>query len=154
MKNIIRQKKIKKLEWLILFNLLLILNCGQINLLAYEKNFRKIEITNSVDSATVIMFIQLSNQNAFDIRTSAIVYDLFIDEMPCGHGTLNKTITIEAGQIKRISLPLWIPYSQLDKVSKSVLQNKLTSPKYELKGEIIITENDKEKKQKFVIRNY
>ena len=100
------------------------------------------------------MFIQLSNQNAFDIRTSAIVYDLFIDEMPCGHGTLNKTITIEAGQIKRISLPLWIPYSQLDKVSKSVLQNKLTSPKYELKGEIIITENDKEKKQKFVIRNY
>ena len=137
----------------IIFSVLLILSCGQINLLTYQKNFRKIEITNSVDSATVIMFIQLSNQKAFDIYTSSITYDLFIDEMPCGHGTLNEPIIIKPNEIKRISLPLWVPYNQLDKVSKSVLQNKLTSPTYKLTGELIIIENDKEKKQEFIITN-
>ena len=72
------QKK-RSAKLVILFSFILILGCGQLRLVDFEKTFKKIEITNLDDSSTLIMYIELSNKNSFDIALDSISYNLFID---------------------------------------------------------------------------
>ena len=146
------QKK-RSAKLVILFSFILILGCGQLRLVDFEKTFKKIEITNLDDSSTLIMYIELSNKNSFDIALDSISYNLFIDGRLCGTGVFKEHINLEAHKNKRISLPLWISYLGLDKVSKSVLQNKLTTPQYKLTGELLIEYDEEQISQKFVITN-
>jgi LEA14-like dessication related protein len=131
----------------------LITACQQTPLLELPENFRRMEITNSIDSSTLIMFIQIENPNPFNVEITTINYNLFIDERPANQGILNNPIPLAPHQTKNISLPLWIPYSQLDKVTKSVLENKIRTADYTLSGEMVYRKNDEEIKQKFVISN-